>query len=298
MCHPEHGLGHGQAVAPAVRRVVTRLVEHRPGRQPHQRARPLADEVAAGQRRQRARPIDAVDPRHERMDEGARRTAEHGRGGERPEQLVGGFGPPGRRGPRLVDPPEPPLGSSGELAAERAQQGRGRLAARGDAGEQPQEDRGVAGCAEQRQQGVDEQRRQLVGAGTGSQPRRERIDVVELTALDRLAEPARRLVERADRHRCGRWHRIAERRVALGDLGDPTARVVAPVGSDVRQQRGTSEQLERCMEDERVGGLGTRSGDDRGDGAQQAHVGGIGGVEGGGLGRGSGVHGDERRTSS
>ena len=124
---------------------------------------------------------------------------------------------------------------------------------------------------------VGRQQGPQLGGGRGpAQPAGGVVDVVELAAVDRRDEPCRRELDGVEPSAAGCGDRRAEVLELGRDGGDLVPGPVALVGCDERQQRGAGDQLERCVEHERVGRVLAGDGEDLADVGDEAGVGGVG----------------------
>ena len=143
------------------------------------------------------------------------------------------------------------------------------------AAERREIDVGVSGRAEPVEDGVGEQRTELVRPGAHAEPGRGGVDVVEVAGVDRADEGQRGVGERVEVGMgwisCGRPAGFVSR----GQRHDAQTGPLARVGRDVGEEGGAGQQLERRVQHERVAvadDFVARHSDDGGGGVDQPLV--------------------------
>ena len=275
---PEHGLRHREAVAPAVRRVVAAARAASTTPRHAAAARPCssmsAPPVTASEPRRRRR--RSRRRRHQRVDERRRPVVRAPRGvaATAAKSVVARRD---RRGTGVasVDPVQPPLRCTAQLAGEAAEQLAGELARRRDPGQLVEEDRRVGRGGEAGRHGVGEQRaRSSMGEAARPSQRGGLVDVVELAAVDRRQQASGAVGDRVEARRGRRGDGRSERLVLVGDREDPQAGRLACCR---RAPKGRSAdpggELERRVQHERVGRVDARDGDGPGHPRRELEVG-------------------------
>ncbi len=210
-----------------------------------------------------------MDGREHEIGAGEPEARCRGEGRREPGPRVGSLDPGDAR---VVEPLDAELGIPRELAGERPQQReRGPARPRG-AAQQQEVDVGVPGRREAADDGVGEAHH-VVGAGVRTEPRRSRIDRVEVLGRDRAGDRGAGVSRRGEFHARRVLDRVARGLVARGDAQDLLPHSGAAVGSDISQERAPGEQLEGRMEHERVRGVTPRDGDDPRGGGEELLVG-------------------------
>ena len=132
--------------------------------------------------------------------------------------------------------------------------------------EQIEQDARVGGRGEGRDHRTGERVPQLGRRRTNTDGEREMVDVVEIAGGDRGDQRGDQLVERTGIERGPSVDRFARGLVLRGELREPLARRHPLIGRDVRDERGAGEQLERCVQHERIGRRHLRDRDHLGHG--------------------------------